>query len=208
MITITVAIIEIVVGVMAARKLLRDRTEWNRITAGIVTVMSAVIFGAGGYLMGLYGYHWLKMLRYFTLMYALLILAVIDVREKIIPNRALMILFGFRLLLLLGEIWSFPELAIEIVLSSVAGMIGGGLLFLIAGLLTGKGLGMGDVKLIGVIGFYLGFRVLMSNLVITLTLTVVAGIGLLLFKKISMKSEIPFAPFAAVGTIITLLMGF
>ena len=79
---------------------------------------------------------------------------------------------------------------------------------MLAGLVTKRGMGMGDVKLIAVMGYYLGFQVLMSSLILTLTLTVAGGILILVLKKGTLHTEMPFAPFAAAGTIITILMGF
>lgn len=158
--------------------------------------------------MKLYSYHILKLFRYWGLMYALLLLALLDAGKKVIPNRALLILLGIRTVLMVGECICFPQICTEIVISAAIGMAGGGLLFLLAGLLVGKGIGMGDVKLIGVMGYFLGFQVLMSDLVITLTLTVLSGLTALVLKKASIRSELPFAPFAAVGTMITILMGF
>lgn len=195
-------------GILLGKRLLGRRDAWNRKTAVLVAWDCALIFLAGIWLMGLYGYHWLKILRYLTIMYGLLLLAVIDAREKIIPNSALAMLAGFRMILLIGDVFVFPELGAEIMISAGAGLAGGGILFLAAGATVGKGLGMGDVKLVAVMGFYLGFKALMSSLIIILTLTALAGTGLLLFKKISLKSELPFAPFAAAGTVIALLMGF
>lgn len=150
----------------------------------------------------------MKIIRYWGLMYALLLLALLDSEKKVIPNRALLVLLGIRTVLMVGECICFPQLCMEIVMSAALGMAGGGLLFLLAGLLAGRGIGMGDVKLIGIMGYFAGFQVLMSDLIITLTLTVLAGLTALVLKKASLRSELPFAPFAAVGTMITILMGF
>lgn len=189
----------------------RQLQRWQirtRMYRGILVLSCAVLFGLGGWLMSAYGYHVLKAVRYWILMYGLVLIGLVDGRKKIIPNKAVLVLLGIRTVLLVAEMACFPQLILEIVVSSTAGLAGGGLLFLTVGLIAKKGIGMGDVKLIGVMGYYLGFKVLMSNLIITLTLTVLGGITALIFRKASWKSEIPFAPFAAAGTIITILMGF
>lgn len=181
---------------------------WNKKTAGIFAGGLAASLLAGGYLMVQYEYHILKILRYQVLLYGLLLLALLDGKEKRIPNRALGAMFGFRTLLLVTECVCFPEYCLEIVLSAAGGMAGGVLLFGLAGVLTRKGIGMGDIKLIGVMGFYLGFSVLMSDLVVTMTLTILGGMAALIFGKASLRTEIAFAPFVAAGTFITVLMGF
>lgn len=195
-------------GILLGRRQLRRWKIANRRNQILLVAGALVIFLPGGYLMKLYSYHILKLFRYWGLMYALLLLALLDAGKKVIPNRALLILLGIRTVLMVGECICFPQICTEIVISAAIGMAGGGLLFLLAGLLVGKGIGMGDVKLIGVMGYFLGFQVLMSDLVITLTLTVLSGLTALVLKKASIRSELPFAPFAAVGTMITILMGF
>lgn len=195
-------------GILLGRKQLRRWKIANKRNQALLTIGTIIVFLAGGYLMKLYGYHILKIIRYWGLMYALLLLALLDSEKKVIPNRALLVLLGIRTVLMVGECICFPQLCMEIVLSAALGMAGGGLLFLLAGLLAGRGIGMGDVKLIGIMGYFAGFQVLMSDLIITLTLTVLAGLTALVLKKASLRSELPFAPFAAVGTMITILMGF
>lgn len=185
--------------------------RWKLISRKKMMILSAgsvIIFGAGCWLMDIYDYHILKMIRYWLLMYGLLLLAFLDAEKRIIPNQALLVMIGMRTVLLAGECICFPELFFEIVVSAFTGLLGGGFLFLLPEILMKKGIGMGDVKLIAVMGYYLGFQVLMSNLIITLTLTILAGVTALIIKKASPHSEMPFAPFAAVGTIITILMGF
>lgn len=181
---------------------------WSQKSQYVLAVGVILIFVPGCCLMKIYGYHSLKMIRYWILMYGLLLLAMADAKKKIIPNKALLFMSGARTILIAAECMKFRQLWMEIIISAAAGLAGGGLLFLLAGIVIRKGMGMGDVKLIAVIGYYLGFQVLMSDLVITLTLTVAAGLIILILGKGSLHSEMPFAPFAAVGTIITLLMGF
>ena len=195
-------------GIVLGRKQLRRWKIANKRNQALLTIGTIIVFLAGGYLMKLYGYHILKIIRYWGLMYALLLLALLDSEKKVIPNRALLVLLGIRTVLMVGECICFPQLCMEIVMSAALGMAGGGLLFLLAGLLAGRGIGMGDVKLIGIMGYFAGFQVLMSDLIITLTLTVLAGLTALVLKKASLRSELPFAPLAAVGTMITILMGF
>ena len=181
---------------------IKDKWRFWLLPLGIIT-----IFFPGAWLMRLYDYHILKIIRYWLLMYALLLLAVLDFKQWIIPNRALLLLLGIRTILLIPECVVFSQVGIELVISSLTGLFGGGLLFLIAGLIAKKGLGMGDVKLIAVVGYYLGFRVLMSDLVISLLMTVIGGLINLAVRKAALHSEMPFVPFMAAGTVITIFLG-
>jgi leader peptidase (prepilin peptidase)/N-methyltransferase len=195
-------------GIMIGYIQLRRWEIRNRKNMIFLVLGAAILFLPGGYLMNRYGYHILKIIRYWVLMYGLLLLALIDARRKMIPNKVLLVLLGIRTVLMAGECICFPQVSLEIIISAAAGLLGGSLLFLLARMIAGKGLGMGDIKMIGVMGYFLGFQVLMSDLIITMTLTVVAGLTVLVLRKASLKSEMPFAPFAAVGTMITILMGF
>ena len=173
----------------------------------ILIVGSALIFWPSAFLMQQYDYHMLKILRYWMILYALFLLSFVDYKKRMIPNKSLLALLGIRLLFLAVECICFPEIWFEILISSFCGLFGGGLLFLIAGLIARKGLGMGDVKMIAVTGFYLGFQVLMSDLILSLLLTIIGGLYNLIIRKQSMKSEMPFAPFLALGTWFAILLG-
>lgn len=184
--------------------------RWNIYDEKLFLMMAAgllVIFLPGTFLMKQYGYHLLKIGRYWMILYALLLLSFLDYRKKIIPNKALLLMLGVRSVWLAAECIWFPEVWKELLVSSFVGMIGGGLIFLLAGLIARNGLGMGDVKMIGVTGYFLGFQVLMSDMLISLFLTVIAGVVNLIVRKASLRTEMPFAPFVAVGTIITILLG-
>lgn len=69
------------------------------------------------------------------------------------------------------------------------------------------GMGMGDVKLAGVMGLYLGLPVLPAMLVAFLTGSV-AGVAMMARQGVAArKSALPFAPFLAIGGLVSLLAG-
>ncbi|GHD09611.1 prepilin peptidase [Zhihengliuella salsuginis] len=92
-------------------------------------------------------------------------------------------------------------------------LAGGGILFgvyLLLHLIQPKGMGMGDVKLSGVLGFYLGLTSWEHLLLGTFATFLIGGIyaGVLVAaKKATTKSSIPFGPFMIVGTAAALLIG-
>lgn len=67
-------------------------------------------------------------------------------------------------------------------------------------------MGMGDVWLAGVAGAAVGFSALLLLLTISFFIGAVVGGALLFIGKRGMKSQIPFAPFLATGTLATLLL--
>jgi leader peptidase (prepilin peptidase)/N-methyltransferase len=71
------------------------------------------------------------------------------------------------------------------------------------------GIGWGDVKLSGVIGLYLGWfgaSTLLAGLIGGYLLAAVTGIGLIVARRATRKSQIPFGPFMIAGTLAVLLV--
>ncbi|MFZ1626683.1 MAG: prepilin peptidase [Candidatus Moraniibacteriota bacterium] len=67
-------------------------------------------------------------------------------------------------------------------------------------------MGMGDVWLAGVVGAAAGFSALLLLLTLSFFTGAVVGSVLLFTGKRGMKSQVPFAPFLAAGTLTTLLL--
>jgi len=67
----------------------------------------------------------------------------------------------------------------------------------------GKWIGFGDVKLGFLIGLFLGFPGVAVALFLGCAIGAIIGVGLIALKKKSLKSEVPFGPFLAVGTLIS-----
>jgi leader peptidase (prepilin peptidase)/N-methyltransferase len=79
--------------------------------------------------------------------------------------------------------------------------------FLLAALIHPKGMGMGDVKLAGVMGLYLGKLVIPALFIAFL---VGALVGVVLVMRHGMRSRkvgVPFAPFMALGAFVSMLCG-
>ena len=83
---------------------------------------------------------------------------------------------------------------------------GFGIMYVIYALSRG-GMGFGDVKLAGVMGLYLGFGYLWLALFIGFVAGAVTGVLLILAKKKNRKSILPFGPFLALGTYVTMVYG-
>lgn len=86
-------------------------------------------------------------------------------------------------------------------------LLGGG--YLLLTLASGGAMGMGDVKLAGVLGLNLGYYSLPSLFFATLLAFVLATlwvIGGVLARKLNLKSAVPFGPFMLIGSFIALLM--
>ncbi len=171
-------------------------------------VMIAAAAAVEAILFYIYGYHWLKSVRYILLTVFLILLGFIDSKKTIIPNKILVTMVVFRGIVLLGEITVVPSWRTEMVKSAFGGMAIGFFIFLMAWFLSRRSIGLGDVKLAAVIGWYLGGSLIWFALVFCLTLAAVFSVIQLLRKKLTMKDSIPLAPFFSGGTILILILGF
>jgi len=127
--------------------------------------------------------------------------ALIDLEQRIIPNRitgpAAVLALGLGLALDAGGeprrlLWA---------------AIAGGFL-LIASFANPSGMGMGDVKLLGVMGLFLG-RPVIVGLLLALFGTVVAGIVIARRHGVraARKTGLPFGPYLALGGLVAALVG-
>jgi leader peptidase (prepilin peptidase)/N-methyltransferase len=128
-------------------------------------------------------------------------IAVIDFDLKIIPNK----LTGPAAVLAvaLGAVLEPSYLPEQ--LAAGAGAL---VFFLLPALIHNKGMGMGDVKLAGVLGLYLG-RAVVPGLFIALILGVVVGTAIIAMKGMSegRRTKVPFGPFMAIGGLIAFFVG-
>ena len=86
----------------------------------------------------------------------------------------------------------------------IGGALGFGVFFLLA--LIGRGaMGLGDVKLAGVIGLMTGYPLVVAALALGIVLGGIAAIALLVTRRAGRKGTMAYAPYLALGTIIVLL---
>jgi len=144
-------------------------------------------------------------LIYFALICAFIIIIYIDLDHRLIPD--IITLPG----IVLGFLASFILEALTYMDSLIGLLLGGGILFGIAWgyyLLTGKeGMGGGDIKLLAMIGAFLGWQgVCFTIFIASLTGTLVGGL-LMLFARKNLKFALPFGPFLSIGAIAYLFLG-
>ena len=135
---------------------------------------------------------------------ALIVLFVTDLQHKILPNVITLpgIVIGFVCSVFLPPGW----------VSSLIGIVvGGGVLFAIAEVyyrVRGQeGLGMGDVKLLGMIGAFLGWKLVLLTLVFASFTGSLAGGVLIASGRGGMKYALPFGTFLAVGALFAATWG-
>jgi leader peptidase (prepilin peptidase) / N-methyltransferase len=136
----------------------------------------------------------------------MILAATIDARLFIIPNK---ITYPMMFLAPLAAI-VHPEYSVNQAL--IGALLGGGGLFLVAWvyylLRKRRGLGLGDVKLMAVIGGWLGAWAVLPTLALGSILGSVVGITAMLWqRKFSLTLQMPFGPFLALGAFAVMYFG-
>ena len=128
----------------------------------------------------------------------------IDLEHQILPN-----------------VITLPGIAIGVLLSLIAPpgwkdalvgvLLGGGVLYAIAGAYylwrREEGMGMGDVKMLAMIGAFLGWKAVLVTLVLSSFAGAIIGVALMAAQRGTMKYALPFGTFLAIGAIVSMFVG-
>ena len=145
----------------------------------------------------------LNLLYYLLIACFLIIIFVYDLKHYIIPDKVV-----YPAILVSGIWYLVSGIFFNLytkyeILNTVYTAIGAAVFFLFIVLVSqGKWMGLGDVKLVFLIGLLLGFPNILVALFLAFFIGAIIGIGLIIFSKKNLKSEIPFGPFLVGGTFI------
>ena len=128
----------------------------------------------------------------------------IDLEHQILPNTI-----------------TLPGIAIGVLLSIIAppgwkdaligALLGAGILYGIAGAYylwrREEGMGMGDVKMLAMIGAFLGWKGVLVTLVLSSFSGAIIGVIMLSAQRGGMKFALPFGTFLAIGALVAMFAG-
>ena len=134
----------------------------------------------------------------------LIVLFGIDLEHQILPN-----------------VITLPGIAVGVLLSLIAPpgwrdallglLLGGGVLYAIAGAYylwrREEGMGMGDVKMLAMIGAFLGWKAVLVTLVLSSLAGAIIGLALMAAERGTMKFALPFGTFLAIGAMVAMFAG-
>jgi len=159
----------------------------------------------------------MSLMLYAWIIFALLmVIAVYDIRHKIIPDG---MVYFFILFAFISMFFGLSENAI--IIPSFWSILAGPILalpfFLLWLVSKGKWIGLGDAKLSLGIGFLFGITKGLAVLLLSFWIGAIVGVLLILIsnifslfngkKRITLKTEIPFAPFMILGVFIVFIFG-
>ncbi|HVZ21728.1 MAG TPA: prepilin peptidase [Vicinamibacterales bacterium] len=135
---------------------------------------------------------------------AMIVLFAIDLRHRLLPNvvtvPGIVAGFAFSLFLPPGPV------------SSLIGLVaGGGVLYAIGEgyyrLRGVEGMGMGDVKMLAMIGAFLGWPLMLVTLVLASFTGSIVGVAVIASGRGGMKAALPFGTFLAIGALAAAVAG-
>ena len=149
----------------------------------------------------------------------LIIIFVFDLKHYLIPDKviypAIAITFLYRMFGILdfGHWDLFGNWKLEIgnlqplLNPLISAILASTFFLLIVSISRGKWMGFGDFKLAFLIGLFLGWPNILVALFLAFFIGAIIGVGLIIFGKKTLKSEIPFGPFLVTGTFLAMLFG-
>jgi leader peptidase (prepilin peptidase) / N-methyltransferase len=163
--------------------------------------LTTAIVCAGG--VAVYGWSPLLIVR-LAFACALIVLFAIDLEHQILPN--VITVPGIAAGLVAS--WFLPPGWLS---SLIGALAGGGVLLAIAEayyrVRGQEGLGMGDVKMLAMIGAFLGWPLMILTLVLASFAGSVVGVALLASRRGSMQAALPFGTFLALGALVAAVAG-
>jgi len=146
-----------------------------------------------------------KYLFSFIFTCALIVITFIDLDHQIIPD--VITLPGIPVFFLIAIFF----MGIPVLEALLGILIGGGCLFAIAfiyELITKReGMGGGDIKLLALLGAFLGWKSLFFILFVSSLLGAVVGISVMIARGKDMKYAVPFGPFLSIAAVAYLFVG-
>ena len=137
---------------------------------------------------------------YALLFSSLLVVTFIDLDHQIIPDR---ITLPGMIVGLIASAWILPLGFFN----AVVGLLAGGALFYGVAAASRGGMGGGDIKLIAMIGAFLGWKLMLLTILLGAMTGSIVGLSLMIFKGKSRKYAVPFGPFLSLGAVVSLFIG-
>ena len=150
---------------------------------------------------------------YWLVLWGLILGTFVDLEHYILPDRVTIggMVAGVVLSPLVPEL-HFTASWSTALLRSVLGLaFGFGLLWLVSWLgelaFKKEAMGFGDVKLMGAIGAFFGWKAVLFVLLSASLFGSIVGVGLIVLGKRQLQGRIPFGPFLALGTLLWMFWG-
>ena len=126
--------------------------------------------------------------------------------QYIIPNLFVLVLLGARIIFFIIELFVLGSSAWMLLLNNF--LVGIGIMFflIIMSKITRGGLGAGDCKLYGALGFLCGMNTVLYALLFALIISAMLSLILLISRKKRLRDSFPLGPFVCLGCGLTIIL--
>ncbi len=139
----------------------------------------------------------------------LLASAAIDIEHYLLPDA--LTLPGIAVGIVFRAAFSRPDWLDGLLTGFAGALVGGGLLFLVAEtwlwLRGEEGMGLGDAKLLAMVGAFLGWPGVAITFVAACVLGATTGVALVAARRAGRKTRLPFGLFLGLGAMVALFAG-
>lgn len=170
----------------------------------IIIILNSILYMAILYAFGIDNI--VKLIAFFILIPLLICAFYIDSKKQIIPNRLTLTILE------VGLVFAFIQGIININVAFemlLGGIVGAGtflIITLLGGLIFGKEtMGFGDVKLMGALGLFFGWRYIIAISVLSFFIGAIYSLVLIIILKIKkqeQKEYIAFGPFIVLASLV------
>jgi leader peptidase (prepilin peptidase)/N-methyltransferase len=207
LLTVVTGVLGLVVGHLANRG--AGRFPWSEggsasrlaVRPPVVEVGTALLFALTALR---FGASW-ELPAFLFLAAAGVLLAVVDLQHRLLPNRVVLPSIGVGVVLLL--VAAFAEQDWDALLRAVSGAAVLFAVFLVLALISPTGLGMGDVKLAALLGLYLGWigwGAVVVGGAAGFVVQALLALVLLAGRRIGLRGELPFGPAMLLGAAVAI----
>lgn len=173
---------------------------WWLLPAGVILVLGVALVWQRLDLVATY------QVRLAVVLVSLAPLALIDRRERVVPNRALVALLAGRVLVYAWETVTMGRDVLDMLRAELLTALVVVAFFAALSLVGRGGIGMGDVKLFGVLTLYLGTQLALASILASLLVAFLVAVVALATRRLTRKDSFAMVPSIAAGTVLAVVL--
>lgn len=175
---------------LTIKSLLKTSIGWP---VGILFGAMTVVFL---YLWQMPGYY----IQVIDMIIAIIIISIIDGKSHKIPNSMTITLLTSQIIAAFCVANTYLNIWNVLISAAILALL------VFVSKVSKEQIGMGDVKLIVVLNLIYGLSFTVYSMILSLIIMLLCVVPFMIIKKINLKSQIPFAPFFAVGVTVYMLL--
>lgn len=175
---------------LTIKSLLKTSIGWP---VGILFGVMTVVFL---YLWQMPGYY----IQVIDMIIAIIIISIIDGKSHKIPNSMTITLLTSQIIAAFCVANTYLNIWNVLISAAILALL------VFVSKVSKEQIGMGDVKLIVVLNLIYGLSFTVYSMILSLIIMLLCVVPFMIIKKINLKSQIPFAPFFAVGVTVYMLL--